>query len=221
MSCEILSNSKITDKDFLVVMIKHHTEAVNMSRLVLNISEDDNILDYARRSIYNQENQIHLMERLSKNIPNLQSGKSCNCGNKILTNNIDYGYPNIFSNIPCNQDTFASLITPNSNYKLVDSTASPTPTTTPYATATLTTSASATITSSTSMPILTDTDYITHMVSHHKTGIELSKLAIRSTTEPKILNLAQTILLEQEKEMFILVNLNNCIKYNWRKIIKQ
>ena len=220
MSCEILLNSKITDKDFIVVMIKHHMETVNMNRLVLNTSENDNILDYARRSIYNQENEIHLMERLSKNIPNLQSVKSCNCSNKILTNNINYGYPNIFSNIPCNQDTFASLLNTNFNYKLVDANATPTPTTTPYATDVVRSTFIPTSTP-TSMPILTDTDYITHMVAHHKIGIELSKLVMLSTSEPKILNLAQTIVLEQEREMFILVNLNNCTKYNWRKIIKQ
>lgn len=224
MSCEILTNSKISDKDFLQVMIKHHMEAINMSQLVLNTTENDNIQDYARRSIFNQENETHLMERLSKNIPNLQGDtniKTCNCGNKILTNNIDYGYPNIFSNVAlsCNPDTFASLITPNSNYKLVDTNSTPTPTTTPYAAAIISTSIP-TLTS-THMPTLTDTDYINHMVSHHKTGIELSKLVMRTTTEPKILNLAQTIVLEQEKEMFILINLNNCTKYDWRKIIKQ
>ena len=236
MSCEILTNSKISDKDFLQVMIKHHIEAIDMSRLVLNTTENDNIQDYARRSIFNQENEIHLMERLSKNIPNLQGDKglkTCNCGNKILTNNIDYGYPNIFSNVAlsCNPDTFASLITPNSNYKLVDTNSTPTPTTTPYAAAIISTSTNEPTSTSmptfaptfapTYMPTLIDTDYINHMVSHHKTGIELSKLVMRTTTEPKILNLAQTIVLEQEKEMFILINLNNCTKYDWRKIIKQ
>ena len=55
------------------------------------------------------------------------------------------------------------------------------------------------------------------MVSHHKSGLYLAKLLLKSTKEPRLLLLAQTIILDQEKEMFLLNNLYSCIKYNWRK----
>ena len=224
MSCEILTYSKISDKDFLEAMIKHHKVATNMSRLVLNTSEDDYIQDYARRTISNQENETHLMERLLKGIPNLQSGKSCNCANRVINTRIEESYPNIFSNLKCNSSHFTQ-INLSSNYKSIDN-STPTPTLTSTLltpSSSLTPTPTPTTTSNVHMasnhPTLSDDDYVSHMVSHHKTGVELAKLVIRSTIEPKILHLAQTIVLDQEKEMFMLINLNNCIKYNWRKII--
>ena len=60
-------------------------------------------------------------------------------------------------------------------------------------------------------------EYVDHMVAHHKSGVDLAKLLLKSTKEPRLLLLAQTIILDQEKEMFQLNFLYNCIKYNWRK----
>ena len=64
---------------------------------------------------------------------------------------------------------------------------------------------------------LTEKEYVDHMVAHHKSGLDLAKLLLKSTKEPRLLLLAQTIILDQEKEMFQLNFLYNCIKYNWRK----
>ena len=65
--------------------------------------------------------------------------------------------------------------------------------------------------------ILTDKEYVDHMVAHHKSGVDLAKLLLKSTKEPRLLLLGQTIILDQEKEMFQLKNLYSCTKYNWRK----
>jgi uncharacterized protein (DUF305 family) len=49
---------------------------------------------------------------------------------------------------------------------------------------------------------MTDLQYVKHMISHHNTALELSKLVIVSTKNSQILTLAQIINLNQSKEMF-------------------
>lgn len=49
---------------------------------------------------------------------------------------------------------------------------------------------------------MTDSEYVTHMISHHNTALELSELIIVSTKNSQILTLAQLIILDQSKEIF-------------------
>ena len=192
MFCEKISQNYISDNDFLDLMIKHHNVAIKISKLILINSKDDVILSYARKVIYNQSNEVFLMEKLIKTIPNIQNFTDKNINNS-LSYNIDKIYPNIFSNYKCNNSHFENNI--QLQFENVGK---------PKETFTL-------------LHNFNDKQYVDHMVAHHKSGIELSKLVIKSTKEPKILMLAQNIILDQEKEMFELVNLYKCIQYNWRK----
>ena len=54
------------------------------------------------------------------------------------------------------------------------------------------------------------------MISHHNTALELSKLIISSTKNSQILALAQTINLDQSKEIFELYFLEKSLKKHWR-----
>lgn len=208
MSCKILSKDKISDKEFLELMIKHHNIAVKMSKLIQMSSKDDFILDYARKVIYNQVEEVILMERFLKSIPNIQTEKSCNCGNTLISANLEKLYPGIFSNIKCDDTHFEDFgnsplqmrvesefeiigkhnENENKNGKKMNHNLE-----------------------------LTEKEYVDHMVAHHKSGVDLAKLLLKSTKEPRLLLLAQTIIFDQEKEMFQLNFLYNCIKYNWRK----
>lgn len=208
MSCKILSKDKISDKEFLELMIKHHNIAVKMSKLIQMSSKDDFILDYARKVIYNQVEEVILMERFLKSIPNIQTEKSCNCGNTLISANLEKLYPGIFSNIKCDDTHFEDFgnsplqmrvesefeiigkhnENENKNEKKMNHNLE-----------------------------LTEKEYVDHMVAHHKSGVDLAKLLLKSTKEPRLLLLAQTIIFDQEKEMFQLNFLYNCIKYNWRK----
>lgn len=207
MSCKILSNDKISDKDFLDLMIKHHAVAVKMSQIVMVTSSDDFIVDFARKTVYNQSNEIYLMEKLNKSIPNMQNEKSCNCGNSIITSRIENTYPNIFSNLRCKEthfDNFATTPVQLSEASVFES---------------VNTSHESNHINLSNIEKLkmSDQEFINHMMDHHKSGIDLAKLVLRSTKEPKILLLAQTMLLDQEKELFMINNLYGCIKYNWRQ----
>jgi uncharacterized protein (DUF305 family) len=207
MSCKILDKNTISDKEFLELMIKHHNVAIKMSQLIQMNSNDDYILNYARKIIYNQSMEVRLMENLLKSMPNIQNKKSCNCFNNAITGRISELYPGIFSNIKCADSHFENFgntpiqlmedcnyeklpnkhietFIPNLSNKSIDS-----------------------------IPDLTDKEYVDHMVAHHNSGIELAKLVLKTTQEPKILMFAQNIILDQEKEMFELAHLHNCIKY--------
>ena len=197
MSCNILSKNFINDKDFLNLMIKHHNVAIKMSQLIQINSSDDYILNYARKVIYNQSNEVVLMERLLNSIPNVQNEKSQYFKNSILSTRVNELYPGIFSNFKCDNSHFENFgnipiqMTMDSEYELLSD--------------------------KQNKKIhnvklhekhkLTNKEYVDHMVSHHKSGVELATLVIKSTKEPKILAFAQNIVLDQEKEMFELVNL--------------
>lgn len=207
MSCKILSKEFISDKDFLELMIKHHNVAIKMSQLIQMNSSDDYILNYARRVIYNQSIEVNLMERLLKSIPNVQNEKSCNCGNSLISTKVNELYPGIFTNAKCDYCHFENFgNTPvqmriDSDYELI-----PGKQIEEFAQVNLHENHK-----------ITDKEYVKHMIDHHKSGVELAKSVIKLTKEPKILTFAQNIVLNQEKEMFELVHLNNCIKYTWRK----
>lgn len=209
MSCKILSNDKITDKEFLELMSKHHKVAVKMSQLVQMTSSDDFIIDFARRTVFNQSNEINLMEKLLVNIPNLQNEKSCNCGNSVISAQLEKAYPNIFSNLKCNETHFEHFT--NTSVQLSEAPKFETIGNSQSQDKKFDLNAINTLK-------ISDNEYITHMMEHHKSGIDLAKLAIKSTKEPKILMLAQTMILDQEKDIFMLKNLTGCLNNNWRQL---
>jgi len=205
MTCKVLTKDKISDQEFLELMIKHHNIAVKMSKIIQMNSQDDFILDYARKVIYNQGEEVILMEKFLKFVPNIQTDKSCNCGNTLISANLEKYYPGIFSNAKCNDTHFEDLgnqplqLRMESNYETIGNVNNQNHNKMNH------------------NVILSEKEYVDHMVAHHKSGVDLAKLLLKSTKEPRLLLLAQTIILDQEKEMFQLNFLYNCIKYNWRK----
>jgi uncharacterized protein (DUF305 family) len=205
MSCKLILKDKISDKEFLELMIKHHNVAVKMSKLIQMKSQDDFILDYARKVIYNQGEEVILMERFLKSIPNIQTEKSCKNDHKLISAEIEKSYPGIFSNAKCDDSHFEDVgneplqLRMESEYETIGN-----------------------VNNVNHNKVnhnvnLTEKEYVDHMVAHHKSGVELAKLLLKSTKEPRLLLLAQTIILDQEKEMFQLNYLYSCLKYNWRK----
>jgi len=67
---------------------------------------------------------------------------------------------------------------------------------------------------------MTNSEYVTHMIFHHNTALELSNLIIVSTKNSKILALAQIIILDQSKEIFELYFLEKSLNNHWIKSFK-
>ena len=66
---------------------------------------------------------------------------------------------------------------------------------------------------------MSDLEYLKHMISHHNTALELSKLVIVSTKNSQILALAHIINLSQSKEIFELYFLEKSLKTNLHNFI--
>ena len=65
---------------------------------------------------------------------------------------------------------------------------------------------------------MNDLEYVKHMISHHNTALELSKLIIESITNSKILAFAQIISIDQSKEIFELYFLEKALNQDWRNL---
>ena len=176
MSCNILKNKTLNDKDFLKSMIIHHQAAVDMSKIINKSSSNDTILDFARNIIFKQSNEIYFMKTLYIETPD--SINETNTKNKVLRNTFKSEYPFVFENLKCDESHF------NFNHHTNHH--------------------------------MDDLQYVKHMISHHNTALELSKLIIESTKNPQILALAQTINLDQSKVIFELYFLEKSLNTHWR-----
>ena len=149
------------------------------------------------------------MEKLLVSVPNLQNEKSCNCGNSVISAKLEKVYPNIFSNLKCQENHFEHFsgvpvqLSETPKFEIINKSQ--------IQEKQLNLDAINT-------HKISDQEYVTHMMEHHKSGIDLAKLVIKSTKEPKILMLAQTMILDQEKDIFMLKNLTGCLNNNWRQL---
>jgi uncharacterized protein (DUF305 family) len=200
MSCSVLSKDKISNKEYLELMIKHHINTVRMCDIVSFTSNNDFILDYARRIKSNQNNEIFFMKKFFNFLPNIQNDDpSCGCERNVLGSEISNAYPGIFDGSYCNESDFATLPPLNqiinsenvsgmcnNNVKINEK--------------------------------MSDCEFVDKMFLHFKSAIELSKLLIKSTKEPRLFALAQTIITNEEKDMFEITFLKNNL-YNWKNLI--
>jgi hypothetical protein len=199
MSCTVLSKDTISNKEFLELMIRHHTNTIRMCDLALLSSNNDYILNYARKIKGRQEDELFIMNRSLLSMPNIQNDTSCGCDRNTAANSLQFSYPKIFANTECIESDFAvskpldtevvsynvhgmcnNIIKVNEN--------------------------------------ISDCDFVDNMFMHLKSAVELAQLLLQSTKEPRLFVLAQTIIADENKEMFELTFLKNNL-YNWKKLI--
>ena len=112
MTCNILKNKTINDKEFLETMIVHHNVAVDMSKMITKLSTNDTILAFARNIIFNQTREIYFMKTLYIESKYLINEK--NTTNTPLINTFKSEYPSVFQNLKCDESHF------NSHFNLID-----------------------------------------------------------------------------------------------------
>lgn len=201
MSCNILSNNKISNKDFLETMIKHHNVAIKMNNLLLMTSSNDYLLDYARRNKARQEDEIIIMKRSLNTLPNIQNYTSASNERDLLSNGLNVGYSDLYADVKCENSDF---IEPSKLEVILSSV----------------NEHGVCVNNAISKENISDSEYVDHMISHHNSAVALSKLLIKSTNEPRLFVLAQTIVADQQKDMFELAFLKNNL-YNWKTVIPQ
>jgi len=201
MSCKILSQSKISNRNYIELMIKHHKIAIKLSEIILFSSDNDFILDYARRikGKYGDENIF--FEKLLKSLPNVQNQSHCGCNRSPVYVHLESIYPGIFNNVKCVDANFNDVpkldikcSSKNNNGECHNTVIT--------------------------LEKISDCDYVENMFAHLKSAKDLSHLLLKSTNEPKLFVIAQTTISDVPKEMFKLNYLKNNL-YNWKNIVPQ
>ncbi len=201
MSCAILNQPSISNRNYIELLIRHHKVAIKLSETVLFSSDNDFILDYARRikAKYSDENVY--LEKLLLSLPNAQNQSHCGCNRSPIYTNLEATYPGIFNNVRCVDSDFNDVpkLEIQCSSKNMGGVCHNTVIT---------------------LEKITDCEYVTNMFSHMKSSVDLSKLLLKSTNEPKLFVIAQTIIADAPKEMFKLNYLKNNL-YNWKDMIPQ
>lgn len=199
MSCQVLSKNKISNKEFLELMIRHHMNTIRMCELALLSSNNDYILNYARKIKGRQEDELFIMNRSLVSMPNIQNDTSCGCERSVVADSLEFTYPKIFAEVKCNESDFAIMKPINTetiSYNIHGKCNNIIKTN----------------------EKISDCDFVDNMFMHLKSAVELATILIRSTKEPRLFVLAQTIIADETKEMFELTFLKNNL-YNWKKMI--
>lgn len=201
MSCMILSKPRISNREYLELMIRHRKVAIKMSETVLFSSDNDFILDYARKIKSKYRDEVVFLEKLLKSLPNIQNQSHCGCTRTPIYTSLETAYPGIFSNVKCIDADFAIVkdLDINCESKNEHGVCHNTVIT---------------------LDKISDCDYVTNMFAHHKSAADLSKLLLKSTKEPKLFVIAQTVISDAPKDMFALSYLKNNL-YNWKDMIPQ
>lgn len=165
-------NKDLTDEQYIKHMIKHHEVAVNMSKTQLNISKNPIILDILRNLIRLQNYEINLMKDL----------KTVNKTN----NNLNDEMSNI--NIKMEKtylQTGGDFTKPNN----------------PYLSNTFCDPMFFNMSHDNNKQIMTDSMYIHHMIPHHQVAVDMSKKILQTTNDDLIIDLAYSIIRNQQLEI--------------------
>ena len=164
-------------------------------------SDNDYILDYARRIKARQQDEVLFMEKAMSVMPNIQGGLAvCQCDRSVVSNHMDMTHPHFFDNVKCSNDDFGS----------VDAI--------PYDSVSMTLSNGMCVNEVKPKETISDCDYVSKMVDHLNTAVHLAKVLLQSTKTPRMFVLAQSIITDESKDMFEISYLKNNL-YNWKTMI--
>ena len=172
----------LTDREYLEHMIPHHQVAIDVSIMLMNITESPEMHEIIRKLIWTQKYEIELMDELLKTgIFNVTSGKQFR---KYQTTISDFMAPNVLQNQRMFCDT--------KNLKLSDTFCDP-----------------HFFNPKSHMDHmkhmkLDDAMYIHHMIPHHQVAIDMSKVLLMNTKSDMMIYIAYRIIRSQNAEIIIL-----------------
>lgn len=184
---ELLIDDHLTDNTYLNYLLNKHNSTIKLSKMIIISSREDFLLDYARRLISRHNIEVAVLVNLLKSIPNIQSIKT------------ESKYIGFEANTN-NYQTMCENYSINKQYDFDKPKLLIENITNDYKTD----------------EIINDKIYIDTMIEYYKDAINLSKKVITKSKEPKILHLAHIFIMDKSKEVFLLENLHQCIKYVWR-----
>jgi uncharacterized protein (DUF305 family) len=187
--CDLLNKQNISDMEYLSFLASHYSNVINLSNDILKKSKEDFILDFSRKILARHNIELLVLEKIAKNIPNIQSIKVSGEISGIESNNTSLSPINIteaFQNTVILEKVKNNSVLTNveSDFK--------------------------------TNVVNNEKRYIDSINALLDCGIKVSKNLLKLSSEPKILQLAGTFIEDRTKDMFMIDSLHQCIKYYWR-----
>lgn len=165
----------ITDKEFLKHMIPHHQVAIDMSKKILETSNDPTIIYLARNIIYNQTDEILTMENmLLSGIPTMASSDV----QEYLE------IPNIFTSYVPKKSRAEQYVCGMHHFDPREK--------------------SAIHSGKEKGHKLTDKKFLDHMIYHHDVAIEMANRVTKNSKNPMMVSFAYDTIVGQRYEIWLM-----------------
>ena len=169
----------LSDEDFLKHMIPHHQMAIDISIKHIQNTKSDIIMKVLRELIWTQQYEIIMMSvELKHKTENISE---INSNNQSFISTISSNmYPNVIglTNTYCDPAFFiANNHSHNNNHN------------------------------NSKHKIITDRQYILHMIPHHQVAIDMCKMLLKHTKSDFLIYLSYRMIREQEAEIILLNDL--------------
>ena len=189
----------LDDNEYLKHMIPHHQVAIDMSEKLIKITTNPIIIELCRQIIWQQKYEIQMMNSVMNKLPNKLPNKLDylkNNNSKNNNSNIDYSNTTKLNyyypklSKATNYYCDPNFFDPNAHHKHMEGLK------------------------------LTDKSYLEHMIPHHQVAIDMSNRLLKYTTNIHMIDLATTIIREQQLEILKMNEmLNNINSWNYKSIL--
>ena len=175
--CTRLNNGiPLSDTEFLEYMIPHHQVAVNVAKKVQSTSRNQQILELARKIIWQQNYEITQIHAMLGRLPQPFSQKNI-IGHYNRTVYSFYNNLDLMPPLKCDDTMFGG----GEHHDL---------------------------------PTITDDTFLSHMVAHHRLGLEMARKQQNTTQNTFIMALLYDLIHDQEAEQVKMQDMLNT--YGWQ-----
>ena len=169
----------LSDEEFLKHMIPHHQMAIDISIEHIKNTKSDIIMKILRELIYTQKYEVIIMlAELKHKTENITSIYSNQSFNPTISSDT---YPNILglTNTYCDPAFFTYQKNQHNQHNQHNQ----------------------------EHKIITDKQYILHMIPHHQVAVDMCKILLKNTKSDFLIDLAYRMIKEQETEIILLNDL--------------
>jgi uncharacterized protein (DUF305 family) len=183
-------NDYLTDDEYLEHMIPHHQVAIDMSNKLIKKTKNPIMISFTRGIIWQQGYEIQMMEGVMNKLPHNYGNKGSKKNLKNYSNKTKLHFYNPKLSRAINYYCDPNFFNPNSHESHMKDMK------------------------------LTNKSYLEHMIPHHQVAVDMSNRLLLHTNNIHMIDLATTIIREQQNEILKMNQmLNNMKSWNYDSII--
>jgi uncharacterized protein (DUF305 family) len=180
----------LDDNEYLKHMIPHHQVAIDMSKKLIKITKNPIMIELCRKIIWQQSYEIQMMNSVMNKLPNKLDYLQNNNSIKNYSDTTKLNYYYPKLSKATNYYCDPNFFDPNAHDKHMEGMK------------------------------LTDKSYLEHMIPHHQVAIDMSNRLLKYTKNIHMIDLATTIIIEQQLEILKMNEmLNNISSWNYNSIL--